>query len=131
MAGRTTAEWRTLLDAADVPNMPMASPEDLIADPQHQATGFVHEIDHPSEGRLRTTASPTRWSATPPAERAAPAPRLGEHTLQVLRDAGLTEAELAALQASRACSQAAALQDAPPQTQAQAQTEGNRPCPAT
>ena len=131
MAGRTTAEWRTLLDAADVPNMPMASPEDLIADPQHQATGFVHEIDHPSEGRLRTTASPTRWSATPPAERAAPAPRLGEHTLQVLRDAGLTEAELAALQASRACSQAAALQDAPPQTQAQTQTEGNRPCPAT
>ncbi|KAA9176787.1 CoA transferase, partial [Delftia sp. BR1] len=58
-----------------------------------------------------------------------------EHTLQVLRDAGLTEAELAALQASRACSQAAALQDAPPQTQAQTQTqtqtEGNRPCPAT
>lgn len=137
MAGRTTAEWRALLDAADVPNMPMASPEDLIADPQHQATGFVHEIDHPSEGRLRTTASPTRWSATPPAERAAPAPRLGEHTLQVLRDAGLTEAELAALQASRACSQAAPLQDTPPQTQAQAQaqaqaqTEGNRPCPAT
>lgn len=92
----------------------------------------MHEIDHPSEGRLRTTASPTRWSATPPAERAAPAPRLGEHTLQVLRDAGLTEAELAALQASRACSQAAPLQDTPPQTQVQtqAQTEGNRPCPA-
>ena len=107
MAG---AHHRRMAHAAgrgDVPNMPMASPEDLIADPQHQATGFVHEIDHPSEGRLRTTASPTRWSATPPAERAAPAPRLGEHTLQVLRDAGLTEAELAALQASRACSQAA------------------------
>jgi crotonobetainyl-CoA:carnitine CoA-transferase CaiB-like acyl-CoA transferase len=128
MAGRSTAEWRALLDAADVPNMPMASPEDLIADPHHQATGFVHEIDHPSEGRLRTTASPTRWSATPPAERAAPAPRLGEHTLQVLRDAGLTEAELAALQASRACSQAAPVQGPAQDTPQQAQ--GDLPCPA-
>ncbi|WP_347615120.1 CoA transferase, partial [Comamonas thiooxydans] len=60
MRERSTAEWRTLLDAADVPNMPMASPEDLLADPHHAATGFVREIEHPSEGRLRTTANPTQ-----------------------------------------------------------------------
>jgi crotonobetainyl-CoA:carnitine CoA-transferase CaiB-like acyl-CoA transferase len=106
MRQRDTAEWRALLDAADVPNMPMASPEDLLADPHHAATGFVRSVDHPSEGRLRTTGQPTRWSGTPPAETATPAPRLGEHTLQVLRDAGLSEAELQALQASRACLQA-------------------------
>lgn len=133
MRERSTTEWRALLDAADVPNMPMLSPEDLIVDPQHLATGFVHEIDHPSEGRLRTTASPTHWSATPPAAQATPAPRLGEHTLQVLRDAGLSEAEIATLQASRACLQAAPLQPAAPQasTPTTASTPGNPPCPAT
>jgi len=105
---RTTQEWQTLLDAADIPNMPAATPERLLADPHHAATGFVGFIDHPSEGRLRSTGNPTLWSATPPAAgNLRPAPRLGEHTLQVLREeAGLDEAQLAALQASGACVQA-------------------------
>ncbi len=48
MRQRTTAQWRTLLDAADVPNMPMASPEDLLQDPHHQATGFVRDPGSPN-----------------------------------------------------------------------------------
>ena len=120
MRERSTAEWRALLDAADVPNMPMASPEDLLADPHHAATGFVREIEHPSEGRLRTTANPTQWSATPPDRQAAAAPQLGQHTLQVLREAGLDEAQIAALQASGACMQAPSSND-PRETD---------PCPA-
>lgn len=95
---RTTAEWQALLDGADVPNMPMNAPADLLRDPQHQATGFVRAVDHPSEGRLHTTGNPTRWSGTPTAD-PAPAPRLGEHTAEVLRELGWDEARIAAVQA--------------------------------
>ncbi|MFD0669421.1 CaiB/BaiF CoA transferase family protein [Ramlibacter sp. MAHUQ-53] len=107
MRTRTTAEWRALLDAADVPNMPMNSPADLLANPQLRATGFVHDTVHPTEGPLHTLAHPTRWSATPPERRFAPAPRLGEHTLEVLREAGYSDNDLRALADQGACMAAA------------------------
>lgn len=107
MRQRTTAQWRTLLDAADVPNMPMASPEDLLQDPHHQATGFVRTLDHPTEGPIKTTGVPTQWSQTPPATQPRPAPQLGEHTATVLLRLGYSNEEIAAMQASGACRQAA------------------------
>ncbi|MFN4037587.1 CoA transferase [Comamonas aquatica] len=107
MRQRTTAQWRTLLDAADVPNMPMASPEDLLQDPHHQATGFVRTMDHPTEGPIKTTGVPTQWSQTPPATQPSPAPQLGEHTATVLLRLGYSNEEIAAMQASGACRQAA------------------------
>lgn len=114
MAGRSTAEWQTLLDAADVPNMPMMGPAELLADPHHAATGFVRRFDHPSEGRLVGTGVPTRWSGTPPTDQPAPAPRLGEHSSAVLREAGFAETEIAALLADGACRQAEPLQESTP-----------------
>ena len=103
MRTRTTAEWRALLDAADVPNMPMNSPADLLANPQLRATGFVRETLHPSEGPLHTLAHPTRWSATPPAREQTPAPRLGEHTRALLTEAGYPPDRIEALLAQGAC----------------------------
>ncbi|MCT9812193.1 CoA transferase [Acidovorax sp. Be4] len=103
MRTRTTAQWRALLDAADVPNMPMNSPEDLLANPQLRATGFVSDTVHPTEGPMHTLAHPTKWSATPPARNLSPAPRLGEHTLQLLEEAGYTHERIAALLAQGAC----------------------------
>jgi len=111
---RTTAEWRALLDAADVPNMPMHSPSDLLADPHHAATGFVRTVDHPTEGRLRVPRSPTRWSATPTAPDPSPAPALGEHTLEVLRELGYAEADIQTLLQSGACRAAAPQETATP-----------------
>lgn len=103
MRTRTTAQWQQLLTAADIPNTPMNSLQDLADDPHHAATGFMRTVEHPTEGRLRTTGTPTRYSATPtPAELRA-APRLGEHTLDVLQALGLSASEIAAMRASGAC----------------------------
>lgn len=96
MRTRPTVEWRRLLDAADIPNQPINSPADVLADPHFAATGFVREELHPTEGRLRALGVPTGWSATPPGH-PAPAPRLGEHSRECLREAGYSDGEIAAL----------------------------------
>lgn len=103
MRTRTTAQWRGLLDAADVPNMPMNSPEDLLVNPQLRATGFVSDMVHPTEGPMHTLAHPTKWSATPPARSFSPAPRLGEHTRQLLEEAGYTLERINTLLEQGAC----------------------------
>ncbi len=94
---RPTAEWRQLLDAADVPNMPMNTPHDLLLDPQLRASGLVREVEHPSEGHLHTTGCPTRWSGTPPPHETRPAPQLGQHTREVLSELGYSAARIDAL----------------------------------
>ncbi|MEN9539111.1 MAG: hypothetical protein RLZZ126_1346 [Pseudomonadota bacterium] len=88
MAERSTAEWQTLLTAADIPNMPIQSPQDLVDDPHLQAVGFFKSYDHPSEGRVRTMRTPSRWSGTPAPDALSPAPQLGQHTEEVLRQFG-------------------------------------------
>lgn len=107
MRERTTAQWRALLDAVDVPNMPMASPADLLLDQHHQVTGFIRTVQHPTEGTLKTTGVPTQWSGTPPDNQQSPAPLLGEHTALVLQQLGFDRQEIDAMQASGACRQAA------------------------
>jgi crotonobetainyl-CoA:carnitine CoA-transferase CaiB-like acyl-CoA transferase len=94
MLQRTVAEWEALLDAADIPNMPMNSPQDLLDDRHLQAVGFIRNAEHPTEGRLRTTGNPTSWSHTPLDAHAAPAPRLGQHSAEVLREAGYSPEEI-------------------------------------
>lgn len=94
---RTTAAWQDLLDAADVPNMPVNSPSELLDSEQLRTTGFVREAMHPTEGMLHELAHPTRWSDTPVATSFMPAPRLGEHTSEVLREAGFDDQAIARL----------------------------------
>ena len=101
MQTRTTAEWRDLLEKADIPHAPMNSPADLLADPQLAATGFLTIEDHPSEGRMHVMGSPTGWSETRPDD-PLPAPRLGEHSATLLAEAGYSEEEIRALAAAGA-----------------------------
>ncbi|MDQ8033139.1 MAG: CoA transferase [Bordetella sp.] len=96
MRTRDSATWLALLGEADIPASRLYSVDDLIDDPQLRATGLVREVEHPSEGRLRTTGPLGRYSATPTDLR-RPAPRLGEHTEEVLREAGLSDAEIAVI----------------------------------
>jgi crotonobetainyl-CoA:carnitine CoA-transferase CaiB-like acyl-CoA transferase len=98
---RTSAEWLAALSEADIPVMPLNSLEDLLNDPHLNDTGFFATDAHPTEGTLRTMRLPSRWSECPPDE-PRPAPRLGEHTAEVLAEAGYTHGEIDAMIAARA-----------------------------
>jgi len=101
LATRTTAEWLKALDDADIPVMPMHSVESLLEDPHMKAIDFFEVVEHPTEGRIRSMAVPGTWSASQP-EVTRLAPRLGEHTREILAEAGLSEAEVSSLIADKA-----------------------------
>ncbi|HEV7802752.1 MAG TPA: CoA transferase [Burkholderiales bacterium] len=90
---RTTAAWLEALTAADIPVMPLNTPESLLSDEHLKQTGFIKTVEHPTEGRLRSMAVPSRWSVSPPGE-PRPAPRLGEHSVEVLREAGYSDSDI-------------------------------------
>jgi crotonobetainyl-CoA:carnitine CoA-transferase CaiB-like acyl-CoA transferase len=79
----------------------MNSLADIVADPHLAAIGFFRTVEHPTEGRLRSMAVPSEWSESAPEYRRH-APRLGEHTREVLREAGLPDAQIEQLIASGA-----------------------------
>jgi crotonobetainyl-CoA:carnitine CoA-transferase CaiB-like acyl-CoA transferase len=83
---RTTAQWIELLATADIPYAPVNGFEELLADPHLRATGFWHESEHPTEGRLIQAGLPVRFSRTPAEIRRHP-PGLGEHTAEILAEA--------------------------------------------
>jgi len=101
MRKRGTAEWIEALEAADIPVQRMNSLTDIIADPHLAAIGYLREIEHPSEGRIRSMAVPSEWSETVPEYRLH-APRHGQHTRELLAEAGLDEGAIEALLASGA-----------------------------
>jgi len=93
MARQSTAHWLQALERADIPVQRMNSLEDILRDPHLNAIGYFKPIEHPSEGTLRSMKVPSDWSQTQPGYRRH-APRLGEHTREVLREAGYDEAAI-------------------------------------
>jgi crotonobetainyl-CoA:carnitine CoA-transferase CaiB-like acyl-CoA transferase len=98
---RTTAEWTKLLDDADIPVTPMHTLETIFEDPHLVATKFFEYEDHPTEGRLRHMREPTEWSDTQPAANRH-APLFGEHTAEILAEAGYSDAEIKDMLAEKA-----------------------------
>ncbi len=99
IAGRDRAEWVELLGDTNVPMMVVNSLDELIEDPHLRQTGFWHEMEHPTEGRLRMSSPPMNFSLTP-ARIDSPPPRLGEHSVEVLAEAGLARSEIDAMLAA-------------------------------
>jgi len=95
------AHWLAVFDANDIPCGPINDYAQVFADPQVQARQMMVETDHPTLGRTRMLGSPIKMSGTPP-DVTRRAPLLGEHTDEVLRDAGYSDAEIAALRAAHA-----------------------------
>ena len=85
-----------LLKTSNVPHGPVNTLDDLFVDPQLEATGFWKEVEHPTEGKLRMPDIPPRFSKTKP-EVTRLQPRLGEHSVEILREAGFTAAEIDAM----------------------------------
>jgi crotonobetainyl-CoA:carnitine CoA-transferase CaiB-like acyl-CoA transferase len=98
---RPTAEWLAALDAAGVPAGPINTIAQMAADPQVLAREMVVPLQHPVAGPTHALGVPVKFSATPGSIR-RPAPLLGQHTREVLREAGCTEAEIEALAAEGA-----------------------------
>ncbi len=80
---KTTNEWREILDLAGVPNGPINSVDQVIADPQVIAREMIVEVDHPKAGKTFLPGIPIKLSETPGNIR-RPAPLLGEHTHEIL-----------------------------------------------
>jgi len=100
-ATRTNAEWIALLKPSNIPHGPVQTLEDLLHDEQLEATGFWKEVEHPTEGPIRMTDIPPRFSRTKPEVRRLQ-PNLGEHSREILAEAGYGEGEIEALLASGA-----------------------------
>jgi crotonobetainyl-CoA:carnitine CoA-transferase CaiB-like acyl-CoA transferase len=97
---RSKAEWITAFDASGVPCGPVHDVGEALNDPQTLARGMVVELPHPQAGATKALGCPVHFSETP-ARIDRPAPLLGEHTREVLRESGYSEGEIDALVADR------------------------------
>ena len=101
LARATTAEWVTRLEKAAVACGPIYEFDEVFADPQVKDRELLTQVTQPGFGDVRMLAFPVRASLTPATIR-RPAPRLGEHTAEVLAEIGVTPVELDRLVAANA-----------------------------
>lgn len=96
VGGWTTAALLAALDEADIPSGRATPLGELAEDPHLQAVGLFQSFDHPTEGRIRLAGPSVRFSETPAEIRSLPA-QLGAHSVEILTEAGFSEAAIARL----------------------------------
>jgi crotonobetainyl-CoA:carnitine CoA-transferase CaiB-like acyl-CoA transferase len=97
---RTTAEWEELLLKIDVPHTAFAKLTEIAEQPHLKAVGLFQDINHSTEGHIRQARPSARFSKDP-AGIHREAPRLGEHSREVLREFDYSDAEIDGLVASK------------------------------
>lgn len=102
-ARKTADEWVAILLDAGVPAAPILDYHEATTNEHAQARQMVLPIEHPVEGTIRTLGFPVKLGSTPQAVRHPP-PLLGQHTREVLREAGLDDARFEELAARGAFS---------------------------
>jgi len=93
--GKPLAQWRPLM--GDIPASPMQTLVEVMNDPQAIANDYFPEYDHPGYGPMKIVASPVNLSETPATVR-EPAPEFGQHTEEILMEAGYSWEEIEAFQ---------------------------------
>jgi crotonobetainyl-CoA:carnitine CoA-transferase CaiB-like acyl-CoA transferase len=106
---RGKREWTAMFIGAGLPAGPINTLDEVFSDPQVQYCQLVETLDHPTLGALRQVVTPVSGSTASEdgarhTSRHAP-PRLGEHTVDVLREAGFDAAQIDALLAAKAVHQ--------------------------
>ena len=92
---KTAEEWLRIFNAAGGPAAPLLYIEEMIDHPQSHATGMIIEQQHPVGGRVRYAGPLSKWWETQ-LEPVRISPSRGEHTREVLSEAGYSEAEIEA-----------------------------------
>lgn len=93
LTAKTSAEWLKLFEEAGIWAGPVYGYADLVSDPQIAHNGTFVEYEHPTEGRVKTPGFPIKFSKTPSkVERGAPL--AGQHTREVLQEAGYDAATI-------------------------------------
>lgn len=87
---RTTAEWMERLEQEGVPAGPILSVPEMLKDPQVAARDMVPVLQHPRRGDVPTIGFPVKFSETPAGIR-SPAPDLGQHTREIMKDLGYSD----------------------------------------
>lgn len=93
LAQKSTSEWLKIFESADIPAMPYHTLESLVEDPHLKDVGLLRTVRHPTEGDIYEITPPNHLSCGT-RDDYIPAPKVGQHSLEVLCELGYSTSEI-------------------------------------